>query len=141
MTWPPTLEDVKKLASEPLPEEFQRFLSLMFSGNTRTWKLAKHILICMIICCLYRSKQLTTILNRLCHCELYSFGIELETAMVYALEKSNTYLTPQIVTGESNEVFHNEWDNLNKILSNVTGSNVVISAAGVMFQEFKGDTG
>ena len=84
---------------------------------------------------------MTTILNRLCHCELYSFGIELETAMVYALEKSNTYLTPQIVSGESNEVFHIEWDNLNKILSNVTGSNVVISAAGVMFQEFKGDTG
>ena len=95
----------------------------------------------MIICCLYRSKQLTTILNRLCHCELYSFGIELETAMVYALEKSNTYLTPQIVSGESNEVFHNEWDNLNKILTNVIGSNKVNSAVGIMLHEVKGDTG
>ena len=95
MTWPPTVEDVKKLASEPLPEELQCFLSLVFSGNEpemvqddRTkhfiysigqdvchaisqgqWKLVKHILICITICHLYCSKQLTTILNRLCHCE------------------------------------------------------------------------
>ena len=91
MTWPLTLEDVKKLASQPLSEELQRFLSLEFSGNEpemvqddRTkrfiysigqdvcravsqgrWKLAKHILICMTIRHLHRSKQLTTMLNRL----------------------------------------------------------------------------
>ena len=85
MTWPLTLEDVKKLASEPLPEELQRFLSLVFSGNEPEvvqddsskrfiysigqyvcraisqgrWKLAKHILICITIRHLYRSKQLT----------------------------------------------------------------------------------
>ena len=85
MTRPPTLEDVKKLASEPLPEELQRFLSLVFSGNEPEvvqddsskrfiysigqyvcraisqgrWKLAKHILICITIRHLYRSKQLT----------------------------------------------------------------------------------
>ena len=166
MTWSLTLEDVKKLASEPLPEELQRFLSLVFSGiepemvpDDRTkrfiysigqdgchsisqgqWKLAKHILICITIRHFYRSKQLTTILNRLCHCESYSFGIKLKTAMAYALEEANTYLTPQIVSGESNEVFHNEWDNLNKILTNVTGSNVVNSAAGIILQEVKGDT-
>ena len=164
MTWPPTLEDI---TSEPLPEELQCFLNLVLSGNEpemvqddRTkrfiysighdvcravsqgrWKLAKHILICITIRHLYRSKQLTTILNRLCHCESYSFGIELETAMAYALEEENTYLTPQIVSGESNEVFHNEWDNLNKIFKNVTESNVANSAAGIMLQEVKGDTG
>ena len=91
MTWPLTLEDVKKLVSQPLSEELQRFLSLEFSGkepemvqDDRTkrfiysigqdvcravsqgrWKLAKHILICMTIRHLYRSKQLPTILNRL----------------------------------------------------------------------------
>ena len=167
MTWPTTLEDVKKLANEPLPEELQHFLSLVFSGNepemvqddrtksfiysigqdvcpavSQGWcKLAKHILICITICHLYCSKQLTTILNRLCHCESYSFGIKLETAMAYALEEANTYSAPEIVSGESNEVFHNEWDNLNKILTNVKGSNVVNSAAGIMLQEVKGDTG
>ena len=167
MTWPQTLENVKKLASEPLPEEFQRFLCVVFSGNKpemvqddRTkrfvysigkdvccavsqgwWKLVKHFLICMTIHRLYRSKQLTTILNRLCHCESYSFRIELETAMAYALEKSNTYFVSQNVSWESNEVFHNEWDNLNKMITNVTGSNVFNSAAGVMLQEVKGDAG
>ena len=78
--------------------------------------------------------DLLTILNRLCHCESYSFGIELETAMAYALEEVNTYLTPQIVSRESNKVFHSEWDNLSKILTNVTGSNVFNSAVGIMLQ-------
>ena len=32
-------------------------------------------------------------------------------------------------------VLHGEWDNLNKILTNVTGSNTVNSAAGIMLQE------
>ena len=64
------------------------------------------------------------------HCESYSYGLELETALAKAIEESNTYLTPQIVTGEHNIVFHSEWDNLNKIKTNVTGSNVVSSAAG-----------
>ena len=105
------------------------------------WKLGKHILICITIRHLYRSKQLTTILNRLCHCESYFFGIELETTMAYALEEANTYLTSQIVSGETNKVFHNQLDNLNKILTNVTRSNVVNSAAGIMLQEVKGDTG
>ena len=88
---------------------------------------------------LYRSKQLTTILNHLYHCESYSFGIQLETAMAKALEETSTYLTPQIVNGDCNEVFHSEWDNLNNILTNVTGSNVVNSAAGNMLQEVKSD--
>ena len=84
---------------------------------------------------------MTTILNRLCQCESYFFGIELETAIAYALKGVNIYLTPQIVSGESNEVFHNEWDKLNKILTNATGSNVVNSAAGIILEEVKCDAG
>ena len=163
MPWPPTVEDISTLASTQLPEDLQRFLTIALSGKEpenvqceRTkrfvfsigqdlcraatrgkWKLAKHILLCTTIRHLYRSKQLTTILNRLCHCESYSFGLELETAMAKAIEESNTYLTPQIVTGEGNILFHSEWDNLNKIKTNITGSNVVNSAAGIMLQEYK----
>ena len=59
--------------------------------------------------------------------------------MAKAVEEMSTYLTPQIVTGEDNEVFHGEWANLNKILTNVTGSNVVNIAAGIMLQESKSD--
>ena len=96
------------------------------------WKLSKHILITTTIRHLYRSKQLTTILGRLGHCESYDFGLELETALAKALDEASTSLTPQIVTGAGNQVFHLEWDNLNKILSNMHGSNVVNSTGGIM---------
>ena len=105
MPWPPTVHDIP----EPgLPHDLQRFLSFIFDGHgelqetcekTRRlilsigqdicraatagqWKLPKHILLCTTIRHLYRGRQLTTILNRLGHCEGYDFGIELETALV-----------------------------------------------------------
>ncbi len=36
-----------------------------------------------------------------------------------------------------NEVFHVEWDNLNKITTIIHGSNVVNSTGGIMIQEIK----
>ena len=44
------------------------------------------------------------------------------------------------MTGNDNLVFHSEYDNLKKILTNVTGPNVVNSAAGIMLQELKKET-
>lgn len=63
--------------------------------------------------------------------------MELETALAKAIDEVSTSLTPQIITGESNEVFHLEWDNMNKITTNIHGSNVVNSAGGIMIQEVK----
>jgi len=83
---------------------------------------------------MYRSKKLTIILNKLGHCESYDFGLELETVMAKAIDEVSTYLIPQIITGEGNAIFPCEWDNLNKILTNVHGSNVVNSADGRMIQ-------
>ena len=57
--------------------------------------------------------------------------------MAKALDEVSTYLTPQIIRGEGNEVFHLEWDNLNKVTTNVHGSNVVNSTGGIMIQETK----
>lgn len=54
--------------------------------------------------------------------------------MAKAIEELGTYVTPQIVTRDDNVVFQSEWDNLNKIKTNVTGSNVVNNAAGIMLQ-------
>ena len=59
--------------------------------------------------------------------------------MAKALEETSTYLTHQIVSADGNEVFHSEWDNLNKIHTNITGSNVVNSAADIILQEVKSD--
>lgn len=99
--------------------------------------MPKHILHCTTIRHLYRSRQLTTILSRLGHCETYDFGLELETALAKALDEVSTSLTPQIITGEGNNVFHLEWDNMNKIMTNIHGSNVVNSTGGIMIQEVK----
>ena len=101
------------------------------------WKLPKHILLCTTIRHLYRSKQLTTILNRLGHSESYDFGLELETAQAKAVDEISTLLTPMIVKGEGNLLFHSEWDNLNNIMTTVHGSNVVNSAGGIMLQKTK----
>ena len=60
--------------------------------------------------------------------------------MAKAIDEAGTYLTPQIVTGKDNLVFHSEWDNPNRILANVTWPNVVNSAAGIMLQEQKKET-
>ena len=100
-------------------------------------EVGKHILLCTTVRHLYRSKQLTTILSRLSHCETYDFSLELETALAKALDDVSTSLTPQIITGEGNEVFHLEWDNMNKITTNINGSNVVNSTGEIMIQEVK----
>ncbi len=93
------------------------------------------MLLCTTVRHLYRSKHLTQISNRLGHCESYSFGLELETAIAKALDEQSTHLTPNIICGEGNAVFHSEWDNLNKITTNIHGSNMVNSAGEIMIQE------
>ena len=95
------------------------------------------MLLCTTLRHLYRNKQLTNILSRLGHCETYDFGLELETALAKALDDVSTSLTPQIITCEGNDVFHLEWDNLNKITTNIHGSNMVNSTGGIMIQEVK----
>ena len=87
---------------------------------------------------LYRSKLLTTILNRLGQCESYDVGLELETALAKAIGEVSTKLTPQIILRDRNEVYHMEWDNLNVLTTSIHGSNVVNSTTGViMIQEIK----
>ena len=73
------------------------------------------------------------------HCESYNFCIELDNAMDMALEGVSSLVTPQIVKRENNEVLHMEWDNLNKITTNIHGNNVVNHTGGIMIQEVKRD--
>ncbi|KAI4809457.1 hypothetical protein KUCAC02_018336 [Chaenocephalus aceratus] len=163
LPWPPTAQELDAVKmDELLPEHLVQFLSSVVTGTldeencektqrlvysitqdvcraatNSKWKLPKHILLCATLRHLYRSKQLTTILSRLGHSETYDFSMELETAMANAFDEMSTNLTPQIITGEGTTVFHSEWDNLNRITTNVHGSNVVNSAGGIMIQEVK----
>lgn len=163
LPWPPTADDLEPTTENLLPPDLFKFLSMIMTGkeNMETeneklkllvssigqdlcravsdgkWKFPKHILLCETVRHLFRSKQLTTILNRLGHSESYDFGLELETAMAKALDEVSTYRTHQIVTGEGNLVFHCEWDNLNKTTTSVHSTNIVNSAGGIMVQEVK----
>ena len=145
-----------------MPPDLIRFLNMVMSGKENTemsakmkrlvfsigqdlcravsdgkWKLPKHILLSVTVRHLFRSKQLNMILHRLGDSESYDYGLELETALANALDEVSTYVTPQIVTGQGNLLFHCEWDNLNKTTTNVHGSNIVNSAGGIMIQEIK----
>ena len=162
MPWPPTAEDMELSSEKLLPPDLTRFLGMVMAGkeglemsgkikrlvfsigqdlcravSEGKWKLPKHVLLCVTVRHLFRSKQLNMILHRLGHSESYDFSLEMETALAKALDEVSTYLTPQIVTGEGNVVFHSEWDNLNKTTTNVHGSNIVNSAGGIMVQEVK----
>ncbi|KAG1668503.1 hypothetical protein GQR58_017845 [Nymphon striatum] len=165
LLWPPTADELDaRVSEEYLPTGLVKFLSLIQGESdvekseksqrlvlsvaqdicravtNGEWKLPKHILLCSTIRHQYRSKQLTNILHRLGHCESYDFGLEVETALAEAIDDVSSSLTPQIATGEDNKVFHVEWDNLNKITTNVHGSNVVNSTGRIMIQEVKPNT-
>jgi hypothetical protein len=99
LRWPPSTCDLE-VKDGVIPPALYRFLSLVISGQPTTasdraerlvfsigqdmcrattngeWKLPKHILLCMTLRHLFRSKQLLTLLNRLGHCENYSFGMD-----------------------------------------------------------------
>ena len=162
LDWPPTADDMQLSYDDLLPQELIRFLNLVMAGKEAgessdktkrlvfsigqdicravsegEWKLPKHVLLCVSVRHLFRSKCLTTILHRLGHSESYDFGLELETALAKAQDAVSTYLTPHIVTGEGNVVFHCEWDNLKKTTTNAHGNNIVNSAGGIMLQEIK----
>lgn len=59
----------------------------------------------------------------------------METALAKALDEVAIHLTPEIVKGEGNIVFHCKWDNLNNTTSSVHCSNIVSSAKDIMVQE------
>ena len=103
--WPPTAEQLEAGSEDVLPECLVKFLKTLLiskddEASTRThrlllsigqdlcravtngqWKMPKHILLCMTLRHLFRSKQLTTLINRFGHCENYLIRLELETAL------------------------------------------------------------
>ena len=156
--WPPSVESMDRMDS--IPDELRQFLSLLLNGKNHTqsqkqerllnsigqdicrvatngdWKFPKHILLCITIRHLFRSKELTTLMNRLGHCESYSFALELETAIATASQQSSSLLCEQISRqpiGPS--VFHSEFDNFDQFVNNLSGQGSVHTAHGIMLQD------
>ena len=79
------------------------------------WKLSKHILICAP----------------------WDISTEVSSLQQFWIDSAIASRIPLARSSKDNLVFHSEWDNLNKVLPNVTGPNVVNSTAGIMLQEQK----
>ena len=85
----------------------------------------------------FKSAELTTLLNRLGHCETYSFSLELETAITIAVESTSSLLSPQIVRNSDVPfIFHSDFDNFDQLLNDLTGMGSVHTAHGIMLQDF-----
>ena len=101
------------------------------------WILPKHISLCLTLRHLFRSKELITLMNKLGHCENYSFTLELETAIATAADIQSSLLTQKIVTNPNGpSVFHSEFDNFDQLVNDLTGKGSVHTAHGIMLQEF-----
>ena len=99
------------------------------------WKLPKHIFLCITLRHLFRSKDLTTLMNRFGHCESYSFSLEVETVIAKALEETSSLLSSQIVRNPSVPyVFHSDCDNFDQFVNELTGAGSVHTANGIMLQ-------
>ena len=57
---------------------------------------------------------------------MYKFGLQYDNVIAKELPDTSKSLTPQIVTGEENDAFHCEWDNLYKITTNVLYCIVIV---------------
>lgn len=157
LPWPPSASDLK--VEGVLPSKLDQFLSYIISDSESSksdqacrlvlsigqdicravtngeWALPKHILLCMTLRHLFRSKQLITMINRLGHCENNSFASNLESAVDEALNTKSSLLTNQILKAPANVLFHSEWDNFNQNLTSVHGKSAINTAGGIMIQE------
>ncbi len=78
-----------------------------------------------------------TILNRMGHCESYTFSLELETALANAVMQSGSLLNPDIVknpdpnTPLPDGLIHSWWDNFDKNVNSAS----IHTAQGLYVQE------
>ena len=99
--------------------------------------MKKHILLCMTLRHLFRSKSITTLMNRLGHCESYTYSIELETAPANSIVESASLVSNSDVIKRQPEgaVFHSDWDNFDQLVSDVYGAGSIHTTVGIYMQD------
>lgn len=162
LKWPPSAQDLGNM-TDVIPSQLEKFLNYVISdtpspttakahrlvnsigqdicraATNGEWKLPKHMLICMTLRHLFRSKKLITLLNRMGHSENYSFSLELETELSQAVTETSTLLSTQIIRSpDAPSVFHSEFDNFDQLLNNLTGMDSIHTAHGIMLQDHGG---
>ena len=163
LPWPPSAKYLENI-DNVVPLEVQNFLTFVISGKSISevprvnrlvnsigqdicraatsgqWKLPKHILICMTLRHLFRSAELTSLINRLGHSESYSFSLELETAIASAIQETSRLLSAQIIRNPSApSLFHSDFDNFDQLVNQLTGKGSIHTAHGIMLQEISGN--
>ena len=157
MTWPITVKDLDYTSI--LPTTLEKFLSNLLSGKKDPssstcrlvnsigqdicravtcgkWRLPKHITIGMALRHMFRSADLITILNRLGHCENYSFLLELETALATSVDNTQSIVPPNIIRNPTSPaVFHSDFDNFDAYVNELYGAGSVHRAHGIMMQD------
>ena len=164
LKWPPSPSDLSQL-DNAIPDVLQQLLCYVLTGKkipstsqsqrliksicqyiyraatNESWKMPKHILLCMALRHLYRSEKLVTLLNRLGHSESYSFALEPETALAEATIQSSSQLSNKIIRSPSGpSLFHSEFDNFNSLINSLTGKGSIHTAHGIMLQEVEDDS-
>ena len=85
----------------------------------------------------FRSAEITTLLNRLGHSEMYSFSLELETSITIVVETTSTLLSPQIVRNPNvSFIFRSDFDNFDQLLNDLCRMASVHTSHGIMLQDF-----
>jgi len=143
LQWPPVVES---LVSNPvvIPVKLDQFLRALFSNvNTKKvdclvnslgqhlchtltngrWKLPKHIILGMSLHHLLRSADLVKLMNRLGHCENYSFLLETETAIAKAVHNAPSLIPVGIVRNLTClSLFHSDFDNFDEFVNDLSGA-------------------
>ena len=154
--WPPTATSLKSVSA---PQSLTSFLLRLISGKTvqnasakdvrisqsiaedlcsavtrSRWSMPKHVLLGMSLRHLTGSAEVVLIINRYGHCHSYSKLLELETALAYQAELSDTVLPPNIST-EHNVVTHLCFDNFDLLEETTSGAGTTHSTHGIVIQE------
>ena len=157
--WPPK-SDAQVDITDLVPNSLLSFMTSLLSGSPQKkseklsrlvlsisqdicraatggkWNLPKHILLGMTMRHLFRSAEMTVILNRFGHIPDYCFLLELESALAKSLDESSHLLTDKIVRNPScRSVFHSDFDNFDQYTNELTGAGSVHRAHGIMMQE------
>lgn len=163
LRWPPMPTDLEDL-QQCIPKELEELLCFIITGKKSAasvqfqrliqsigqdicrastggkWKLPKHITLSVTLHHLFRSERLITLINRLGHCESYSFTLELQTAIASALIESSSQLSNKITKWPKGPTLcHSEFDNFDCLLNDLTGKGSVHTAHGSMLQEVTED--
>lgn len=124
-----------KRSSDRVQVQAKSFAEDLCSAVTRSkWVMAKHVLLGMSLRHLTGSATVITMLNRFGHCQSYCKVLELDTAIAYQIQNSDSLL-PSNITMNGNEFCHMCWDNFDINEETPSGAGTTHTTHGILIQE------